>query len=50
MIYEGVSGVDQEDLKLPGALELSKLEELMPQLELFRSISPGTPAGKFSTF
>lgn len=47
LIYEGMSVVDQQDFKLPGALELSKVEELTPQLKLFRAISPGSPARKF---
>lgn len=42
--------VDQRDLKFLEALELSKVEELTPQLELFRAISPGFPARKFLFF
>lgn len=50
LICEGVSVVDQQDLKLLGALEVSKVEELPPQLELFRAISCGSPARKFYSF
>ena len=42
--------MDQQDLKLPAALELSKAEELTPQLELFRVASPASPARKFCSF